>query len=191
MAWTHTGPGAVGSSAGRGLWRLRGWPGLGEGGQFAGDVAGLGRPDPLKDLQRASQRFLSLGGLARGQGTPPKAGQRVRLVPVAGDGAGQVQGLLVASLCLREFTCGPVQCPPLIERHGLATWVAGATVDAQGLVQGLGCGRVVTHRPPCLPEEDESAGLAEPVADAAVDVQGLLQSLGCGPVFTRPQPYGP
>ena len=76
-----------------------------------GDVAGLGCADPLEDLQRLPQEDLGLGGVADGQGAAAQAGQCVRLVPGAGDGAGQFQGLLVAPLSLREFTADPVQRP--------------------------------------------------------------------------------
>ena len=54
--------------------------------------------------------------MAGGQGAAAQAGQCVRLVPGAGDGAGQVQGLLVAPLSLREVTDDPVQRPFVVER---------------------------------------------------------------------------
>src|ERR1700678_749782 len=58
-------------------WRaeLCGSPSLGEGGQFAGAVPGLGGADPLEDLQRLPQVLGRLGGAAGGQGTPAQATQ--------------------------------------------------------------------------------------------------------------------
>jgi hypothetical protein len=111
---------------------LGGWPGLGEGGQFAGDVAGLGRADPLEDLQGLLQEGLGLLVVAVGQGAAAQAAQRVRLDPGASKSAGQVQGLPVAPLGLREGTVGPVQRPPLVQRLGLAIAEAEVAEDAQG-----------------------------------------------------------
>lgn len=68
----------------------------GESLEFGGDVGGLGRPDPLEDLQRLAQQVFGLGGVAGGQGAPAQAGQGVRLIPGAADLPGQVQRLLVA-----------------------------------------------------------------------------------------------
>ena len=82
--------------------------------------------------------------MADGQGAAAQAGQCVRLVPGAGDGAGQVQGPLVAPLSLREVTADPVQRPSLVERSYLTAPVAEVAVDVQGLLQGLGRGRVIT-----------------------------------------------
>ena len=94
-----------------------------------------------------------LVGVAGGQGAAAQAGQRVRLGPGAGDGAGQFQGLLVAPLSLREVTADPVQRPCLVERLGLATPVAEVAVDAQGLLQSLGRGRVITRQLAARPPE--------------------------------------
>jgi hypothetical protein len=58
--------------------------GLGEVGQFAGDVVGLDRADPLEDFQRLPQEGLGPGGVTGGQGAAAQAGQCVRLVPGAG-----------------------------------------------------------------------------------------------------------
>ena len=126
-----------------------------------------------------------------GQGAASQAGQRVSLVPGAGDSAGQLQGVLVTFLGLREVTADPVQRPCLVECLGLTTPVAEVAVDAQGLLQGLGRGRVITRQPPDGPEVAEGVGLAEPVAEVAVDAQGLLQDLGRGrvsPVTRRTTP---
>jgi hypothetical protein len=49
--------------------------GLGEGGQFAGHVIGLGRADPLEDLQRLPQDGLGPGGVAGSQGAAAQADQ--------------------------------------------------------------------------------------------------------------------
>ena len=68
--------------------------------------------------------------MAGGDGAAAQAGQRVRLVPGAGDGAGQVQGLLVRPLSLREVTVDPVQRPSLVERLGLTSPVAEVAEDA-------------------------------------------------------------
>jgi hypothetical protein len=76
-----------GSPGGAGLC---GWPGRGEGGQFAGDVAGFGGADALEDLQGLLQEGRCLRGVADGQDTAAQAGQRVRLVPGAANPAGQV-----------------------------------------------------------------------------------------------------
>ena len=80
----------------------------GEGVQLGEQVRDLGRSDPLEDLQRLPQEFLRLRGVAGGQGAAAQASQRVRLVPGAGDCAGQVQGLLVTLLSLRDVTAEPV-----------------------------------------------------------------------------------
>ena len=45
---------------------LGGWPGLGESGEFAGDVAGLGGADALEDFQGPAQEGRGLGGVADG-----------------------------------------------------------------------------------------------------------------------------
>ena len=66
-------------------WAMR-VAGLGKGGQFAGDAAGVGRADPLEDLQGLPQYFVCPGGGASGQGASAQAGQCVRLIkgaPVA------------------------------------------------------------------------------------------------------------
>jgi hypothetical protein len=52
---------------------IPGWPGLGEGGQFAGEVVGFGRADPLEDLQCLPQEGFCLGDLAGGQGAAAQA----------------------------------------------------------------------------------------------------------------------
>jgi hypothetical protein len=121
--------------------------------EFGGNFGGLGRPDPLEDLQCLPQGRFCLGGMPGGQRAPAQVGQRVRLGPGAGDGAGLFQGLLVALLSLREVTAGPVQRPSLVERLGLATAVADVVEDAQGLVQHLGGGRgdPVATREICMP----------------------------------------
>lgn len=91
-----------------------GFPGLlcgwraGEGVEFGEQVRGLGRADQLEYLQCLPQQDPGLDGVAGGQGAAAQAGQCVSLVPGAGDGAGQVQGLLMAPLSLREVTADPV-----------------------------------------------------------------------------------
>lgn len=75
---------------------MRGWPRTGERLEFGGNLGGLGRPDPLEELQRLPQHICCLGGVAGGQGAPAQAGQSVGLVPGAADLAGQVQRLPVA-----------------------------------------------------------------------------------------------
>ena len=135
----------MGSPGGAGL---GGWPGLVEGSQFAGDVAGLGCAGTLEDLQGLPQEGLALRGVADGQGAAAQACQGVRLVPGAVDGAGQVQGLPVAPLGLREVTGDQVQRPPFVERLNLAPPVAEIAENAQRLLQVLGRGRIITRRPP-------------------------------------------
>jgi hypothetical protein len=106
-------------------------------------------------------------------GAAAQAGQRVRLVPGAGDGAGQVQGTLVRPLSLREVTADPVQCPSLVERLGLASPVAEVAEDAQRLLQGLGRGRVITRQAPDGPEVEEGADLAQPVVGTECVIEFL------------------
>jgi hypothetical protein len=101
------------------------------------EVGSLGRADLLEDLQRLLQPACCLTGVAGGQSAPAQAGERVSLVPEAGDSAGQLQGLPVAPFSLREFAADPVQRPSLVERLGLAAPVAEIPVDAQGLLQHL------------------------------------------------------
>jgi hypothetical protein len=72
--------------------------------------------------------------VADSQGAAAQAGQCVRLVPGASDGAGQFQGLLVAPLSLCEVTADPVQRSYLVERLGLTAPVAEVAEDAQGLL---------------------------------------------------------
>jgi hypothetical protein len=86
-------------------------PRVGKRAEFGGDVGGLGCPDPLEGLQRPPQHACCLGGVAHGQRAAAQAGLCVSLVPGAGDGAGQVQSLLVALLSLREVTADRVQRP--------------------------------------------------------------------------------
>jgi hypothetical protein len=72
---------------------------------------GLGRADPPEYLQCLPKEGLSLGGVAGGQVAAAQAGQRVRLVPGAGDSAGQFEGPPVTPLSLGEVSADPVQCP--------------------------------------------------------------------------------
>ena len=116
--------------------------------EFGGNAGGLGRADPLEYLQGLPQEGLGLRGVAGGQGAAAQAGQCVSLGQGVSDGAGQFQGLLVASLSLREVTAAPVQRPFLVERFGLTGPVAEVAEDAQGLVQRLGGGRVIARLPP-------------------------------------------
>jgi hypothetical protein len=101
------------------------------------------------------QEGRGLGVVAGGQGAAAQAGQGVRLVPGVGDGAGQVQGLLVIPLGLCEVTADPVQRPDRIERLGLAPPAAEVAENSQGLLQGLlqvlGRGRGITGQPPHFP----------------------------------------
>ena len=138
---------------------LCGWPGLGEGGQFASDVVGSGGADPLEDVQGLPQDDRGLGGVAGGQGAAAQANQRVRLVRWAVNDAGQVQRLPVARLGLREVTGDSVQRPALVERFGHTTLNADVAGDVQGLLQGRGRGRVLTRRPPHEPQLVEGTGL--------------------------------
>jgi hypothetical protein len=66
------------------------WPGLGEGGQFAGDAIGLGCAGPPEDLQCLPWEDFGLGGVADGQDAAAQAGQGVRIVPGAGDRTSQI-----------------------------------------------------------------------------------------------------
>jgi DNA-binding transcriptional ArsR family regulator len=68
-------------------------PWSGEGVQFGGQVLGLGRADPLEDLQGLPQQALGPGGLAGGQGAAAQAGQCDRLVPGGADFTGQIARL--------------------------------------------------------------------------------------------------
>jgi hypothetical protein len=115
----------------------------------------LGCADPLKYLECLPQEGRGLGGMTAGQGAPAQAGQRVSLVPRTGDGAGQVQGLLVTLPGLPEVTADQVHHSPAVEGSDLATLVTEVAVDAQGLVQRLGRARVVTRQPPHSPEAGE------------------------------------
>ena len=67
-------------------WRALSGPG--EAVQFGGDVGGLGCADPLEDVPCLPQVLGGVGGAAAGQGAAAQSGQRVRLVPGAGDLAG-------------------------------------------------------------------------------------------------------
>ena len=78
---------------------------------FGEQVRGLGCADPLEYLHCLPQQDPGLRGVAGGQGAAAQAGQCVCLVPGAGNSAGQVQGLLVKSLGLRQVTADPVQRP--------------------------------------------------------------------------------
>ena len=85
QAWRHQPqrrPIAATASGLPGGWRA------GEGVEFGAQVRGLGCADPLEDLQGLAQEGRGLGGVAGGQGAAAQAGQGVRLVPGAGDGAG-------------------------------------------------------------------------------------------------------
>jgi hypothetical protein len=164
---------------------------IGESVEVGGDVGGLGRADLLEDLQCLPHHACCLTGVAGGQSAPAQAGERVSLVPRAGDSSSQLQGLPVAPFSLREFAADPVQRPSLVERLGLAAPVADVAVDAQGLLQGLGRGRVITGQPPHGPDVEEGVGLASPVPYVAVDAQGLLQGLSGGRVITGQPPHVP
>src|SRR5690242_3113880 len=61
-----------------------------------------------------------------GPRTSAEPGQRVRLVPGAGDRACQLQGGPVCRLGLIEAAPGAVECSGFVERLGLAAAVAGA-----------------------------------------------------------------
>ena len=159
--------------------------------EFGGQSGASAAPIRWKISRACRNRTSACVGVAAGQGAPALAGQRVRLIPGAGDGAGQVQGLPVAPLGLREVTADPVQHPSLVERHSLTTPVAEVAVHAQGLVQGLGRGREITRQPPHGSQEEEGGGLTTPGADVAGDAHGLLQGLGRGRVLTRPPPHVP
>jgi len=170
---------------------VRGRLRTGESAEFGANLGGPGRADPLEDLQCLPQSVCRLIGVIGGQNTSAQAGQCVGLVPGAAGLAGQVQGLPVAPLSLREFTADPLQRPCLVERRGLATPLAEVAVDAQSLLQSPGRGWVITRRPPHLPEAEEGVGLALPVAEVAMDAQGLLQHLGTvarGQPDTGPMP---
>jgi hypothetical protein len=69
--------------------------GTGKSFEFGENVGGLGRPDPLEDLQRLPQPVFGLGGAAAGQIAPAQTSQRLSFIPGSADLAGQVQGLLV------------------------------------------------------------------------------------------------
>lgn len=73
-----------------------GWRGLTWSVQFAGNIGGIGRPDPLEDRQRLPQLVFCLGGVADGKSAPAQASQRVSLILGVADLAGQVQRFLVA-----------------------------------------------------------------------------------------------
>jgi hypothetical protein len=45
---------------------MRGRPRIGKRFEFGGDLGGLGRPDPLKDLQRLPEHVFCPGGVAGG-----------------------------------------------------------------------------------------------------------------------------
>ena len=60
----------------------------GEGGELGEYGGGFGRADLLEYLLCLPQLGLGLGGVAGGGGASAQAGQRVGLVPGAGDGAG-------------------------------------------------------------------------------------------------------
>jgi hypothetical protein len=103
---------------------VRGRPRIAKRSEFGGDLGGLRRPDALEYLQCLPQEYLGLRGVAGGHGAAAQAGQRVSLVPRFAGLAGQVQGLLVTPVSLREVTADPVQRPSLVERRDLSTPVA-------------------------------------------------------------------
>jgi hypothetical protein len=131
--------------ASRKPWNLRPRSRIGKGVEFGRNVGGPGYADPLEDLQCLPQEDHGLRGIAGGQGAAAQAGQRVSLVPGAGDSAGEFQGLPVAPFSLRDFTADQVQRAGLVE--GSARTQASAcsgpvgTGTATGIVPSAGAGR--------------------------------------------------
>jgi hypothetical protein len=109
----------------RGWCLLRGFRD-GEGVEFGEHGVVVGGADPLEYVVCLPQQGCGVRGLAGADGAAAQVGQCVGLVPGAGDGAGEFQGLLVALLCLGEVggsenrTPGPAR-PPAASARSVRT----------------------------------------------------------------------
>lgn len=123
-------------------------------------VRGLGRANALEYLQRLASQGLGLGGVARSEGAAAQAAQRVRLVPGAGQVAGQLQRPPMALLRQRELAGHPVQRPALVERPDRAGLVADLEEKTERLLQRRHRALAVTRVAPHPSQQGDGVRLA-------------------------------